>query len=163
MNTFATILEVISFRKVTYYTIQIEGEDLDLFTDFVQRHTDDYKEQLDVIQTWLKKVGDDIGARANEFRFEAAYGGDARALPPRFISGTDLRLYCMLFDKHNVILFNGAIKTAETAQECDNVRPHFEMANRLSKAIHQAKIEGEITINETTERLEFDDDFEMMI
>lgn len=163
---FATILELASFRKVNYYTIQIEGEAKDLFEDFVDRHEKDCKEELDVIQSWLKKIGDEIGARDDMFRFEAYRGGDARGLPPpaKFLeTKINLRLYCMRIDKHNVILFNGGIKTKAIAQDCDNVRPHFLMANKISKAIQESIIEKSIVVNPKTRKLDVDDNFELEI
>ena len=44
--------------------------------------------------------------------------------------------------------FNGAEKTAQTAQECDNVRPHFTLANQLTQAIDQAIKDGDIQFSE---------------
>jgi hypothetical protein len=56
------------------------------------------------------------------------------------------------------VLFSGAEKTADKAQDCDQVRPHFQLANRLAKAIDQAIREGEIAISPETGWLIYADD-----
>jgi hypothetical protein len=61
-----------------------------------------------------------------------------------------------------IILFNGAIKTQNTAQACPNVKPHFDLANRLVlaieklmrgpyKAIEEDKYNQQLIIDEGTE------------
>ncbi|GJM32389.1 MAG: hypothetical protein DHS20C18_13900 [Saprospiraceae bacterium] len=112
-----------------------------------------------LIRSWLSKLGEEIGADARYFRFEAARGGDARALPPpaRYIHvDCRLRLYCMHINKRVVILFNGGVKTAAKAQNCDNVKPHFFLANKLTQAIDQAIRNGDIRYDERTNDLIFD-------
>ena len=47
-----------------------------------------------------------------------------------------------------VFLFNGDIKTANKAQDCDNVRPHFRQANKLSALIDKAFFDREIQWND---------------
>ncbi len=58
-----------------------------------------------------------------------------------------------------VILFCGAEKTARYAQDCDKVRPHFLLANKLSKAIDQAIVDKDILIDEETETLKIEESF----
>lgn len=54
----------------------------------------------------------------------------------------------MRVSKRAVILFNGGEKTAKTAQDCDNVRPHFLLANQITQAVDQAIRDGEIQFDE---------------
>ncbi len=132
-----------------YYTILLEGEDMDMFHRFILRHEEQFFEELDVIKVWLERIGNKIGVKNHLFRFEAYQGWDARALPPatKFLeTDLNLRLYCMIVDRKNIILFDGGLKTARTAQECKNVRPHFLMANRLSKVIHHLMIVNETKV-----------------
>jgi len=126
--------------------------------------------------SWIQKIGDKVGAYEQYFRHEAKTG-DARALPPRgknrepvYIEfndakgrddnkSNDLRLYCLRANDSVVFLFNGDIKTAETPQECENVRAHFKMANKLSKVIDAAFLNKEIRwINDHSD-IEIDDNF----
>ncbi len=167
MHKFATITPVYRLKKVTYYSIHFEGEEDSLFARFVDEHSDEaFYEQLSLIRSWLRKLGDEIGADERYFRHEAFRGGDARALPPpaRYIDlDCPLRLYCMRMNAGAVILFGGAEKTAATAQECENVRPHFLLANRLTKAIDQALRAGDISIDPQTGELLFDDDLTLTL
>jgi len=148
MNMFANIVVAIRFKKITYYSIKFENEKDPIFIQFFNNHKGaDHNEPISIIRSWLKKLGEEIGADTRYFRPEAA----AHALPPpaRYIHvDCSLRLYCMRINERAVILFNGAEKTAQTAQECDNVRPHFTLANQLTQVIDQAIIDGDIQFSE---------------
>lgn len=152
MNKFATIVPAIRFRKVTYYSVQIEEEQESLFMNFANKHIGErYDEQMAIIRFWLKKIGEEIGAKEYYFRPEGFRGGDARALPPsaKIIDvECNLRLYCMRINDEIVILFNGAEKTANTAQNCPLVLPHFLQANKLTRVIDQAFKDRDIEIDD---------------
>lgn len=153
------------FNKVTYYSVQFDGESTSIFENFVSRHTSTNKEKLNHILAWIKVIGDNYGAQEYFFRNEAKIA-DTRALPPKGknrkpdyveydeVTGeestrpNDLRLYCFRANESVVFLFDGDIKTAATPQECSNVKPHFDAANRLTKALDQAFANGVITWNE---------------
>lgn len=153
MNRFATIITEIQFNKVTYYGIQFDDEEDSLFYQFITKHIQTNQEELFIIQNWLKKIGNEIGAIDVYFRHEG-FRGSASALPPpkRYLSEVDfnynLRLYCMRINKRVVVLFNGGIKTAQKAQDCDNVRPAFLLANKITKVIDEAIIDKEIQYDE---------------
>ena len=53
-------------------------------------------------------------------------------------SANNLRLYCLRAIERLVFLFGGDLKTALKAQDCPNVKPHFILANKLTKAIDEA-------------------------
>jgi len=160
VNIFATIKEEIRFDKVTYYSVCLEENDESLFLQFLNSHvSEEYQEQLSLIRSWLRKIGNEIGAQERYFRNESFRGGDTRALPPptRYLEiECNLRLYCMRINDDIVILFSGAEKTAVTAQECDNVYPHFLQANKLSKAIYTAILEKDIEIDDEDGLLLYD-------
>ena len=59
-------------------------------------------------------------------------------------------------------LFNGDIKTAERAQDCDNVRPHFRLVNKITAALEDA-INDTIKWNEDQTNIEFEEDLELSI
>lgn len=166
MNRFATIVEAVRFKKVVYYTITFEDE-APLFEQFINNHnTPQYAEDLSIIRSWLKKIGDEVGATQRYFRSEGFRKGSAQALPPpaRFLDiSCQLRLYCMRINSEIVILFNGAEKTKQTAQECDQVRPHFLLANRLTSIIDNLIIEKEIIIDDHEGCLLFDENLKFEI
>ena len=61
---------------------------------------------------------------------------------------------------HVVFLFNGDIKTADRAQDCKNVLPHFRLANKLTATI-ESNFGKEIKWNESLTDIIIDDDFEL--
>lgn len=175
MNNFAEIILVQRYNKVSYYSVLI-NEDISLFRKFFNKHSIENKEKFYHIMAWIEKIGDKVGAYETYFRNEAN-NGDARALPPVGVdneptyieinqltneeqnSSNDLRLYCMRANESVVFLFNGDIKTAETAQKCDNVKKHFELANKLTKLIDQAIVQKEIKWNSNFTDIIVEDDF----
>ena len=158
MNRFANIKQAYAFKKVTYYTIQFEDEAMSLFQKFINQHTDEkFTESLDLIRSWLSRIGDEVGAKPDYFRHERG----AHALPPpaKYINVyCDLRLYCLRINDRAVILFDGCEKTAGTAQECDNCRPVFTQANRITAQIDEKIRHKEIRINPENDEVEIDDD-----
>lgn len=177
MNNFAEIILVYRFNKVNYYSISINDED-SLFKQFVSKHTVANRVKLNHIMAWIKVIGNKIGAKENYFRNESETA-DTRALPPKgkdrepvYIEidesgieqnvGNDLRLYCMRVNENVVFLFNGDIKTAEKAQQCDNVRSHLRMANKLTTLIDKALIEKEIKWNKNCTDIIVEYDFCLM-
>lgn len=169
MNIFATIQQAVRFKKVTYYTVVIlgddEGEDKNLFLNFINNHCNEYNEELSTIRFWFKKIGNEIGAKERYFRHEE-FRGEAMALPPpiQYLEfSCDLRLYCMLINENIVFLFDGAIKTENNAQDCPQVRPHFLLANRISKAIRRAIASKEIEVIQGSMELLFDKDLTLKI
>lgn len=172
MNNIATIKLIASYKKVTYYSVCLyKDEEVSLFELFLKKHTKENKEKLSHIMSWIKVIGDKIGAHEEYFRNEAN-GSDTSGLPP---SGKDrdptyiedgenkannLRLYCFRLNNHVVFLYNGDIKTAARAQDCDNVRPHFELANKLTRIINKQFNYG-IRWNEDFTDIQFENGFEL--
>lgn len=160
MNIFAKITTIQSLKKVDFYSILKEGEDANMFLEFVNRISTDEKlaGDLDLIRVWLKWIGDKHGAKEQYFRLEKA----ANALPPpaKYLEfESSLRLYCMRVNENAVVLFSGALKTARTAQECPNVKPYFAEANKITSQIDRAIVDRSIKIDSVTGRLIIDDDF----
>ncbi len=178
MNNFATIKHISSYKKVEYYSVCLEHDgDVSLFELFLQTHSSENKEKLTHIMYWIKEIGDKYGAKEFYFRNEAETA-DASALPPQGIdreptyvefndetgenenAPNNLRLYCFRANDNVVFLFNGDIKTADRAQDCDNVRPHFRLANKLT-AIIESNFGEEINWNEDLTDIIIEDDFEL--
>lgn len=171
MNIFAHLirLDEFQFRKVKYYSVQIEGNEVDEFYDFLNRMEDieSVEEDLSNLLVWIEEIGEHIGALQKFFRNESETA-DVRALPPprgqmrvREIEVNEIRLYCMVLNKHVVILFNGGIKTTDKAQHCPNVGPYFKQANKLTKEIDRLLKNGEINWNITYSDILFDNDLEL--
>lgn len=175
MNNFGEIISVGRYKKVSYYSVGVNGC-MSLYKQFISKHEVENQGKLNHILAWIQKIGDKVGAYEHYFRNEAKTG-DARALPPKGkdrepkyiecrsdedpgeVKPNDLRLYCMRLNKHVVFLFNGDIKTANDPEECDNVKNHFKMANRLAKLMDEALRNRDIRwVNDHTE-IEVDDDF----
>ncbi len=164
MNIFAQIIEVQAFSKVTYYSILKEGEKQNMFLQFLNRIAEkvELAEDLQLLKTWLKLIGDKYGAQEQYFRHEQA----ANALPPPFRfteTQSSLRLYCMRVSENTVILFSGDIKTTQHAQDCPNVGPHFKEALRLTKKIDEAMRERRIQTDWITGKFIIDPDFDIEI
>lgn len=171
MTKFARIIEIQKFKKVTYYSVILDDEpDSDaesLFEIFIIKHTEENMAKLDHILRWIKIIGNSYGAREDIFRPEHL----ANALPPKgkdrepsftedgVTEANNLRLYCLRVNDNVVFLFNGDIKTADKAQDCKNVEPHFRLANILTKKINELFISKEISWNEDGTDISIDDNF----
>lgn len=176
MSNFAKITLVQQYRRVCYYTLTINDEDTSLFEQFVVTHTSENKPKLNHIMAWLDKIGNKVGAYRQYFRNESETA-DTAAIPPKGVgrepvyietdpeTGTDtlkpnnLRLYCFRANEHVVFLFNGAIKTAQRAQDCKNVKPHFKLANELAQALQNAFKEKDICWKEDFTNIKIEKDF----
>ncbi|HCY82329.1 MAG TPA: hypothetical protein DHV22_12375, partial [Xanthomarina gelatinilytica] len=62
---------------------------------------------------------------------------------------------------HVVFLFSGDIKTANNAQDCPNVKPHFLLANQLTKAIDEAFKNQDIVWNDDCTLIDCDKNFKL--
>jgi len=171
VNIFAHLirLEEFQFRKVKYYSIQIEGSEVNEFYDFLNRMEDieSFEEDLSNLMVWIEEIGENYGAQQKFFRNESETA-DVRALPPprnqmrlRKIEVNEMRLYCMVLNEHVVILFNGGIKTTDKAQQCPNVGPYFKQANRFTLQLDQLLKDGEINWDSDFTDIEFDKNLEI--
>ncbi|MDF2456213.1 MAG: hypothetical protein K0R51_2206 [Cytophagaceae bacterium] len=160
----ATIVKIqrLSFKKVSYYTVELEGSSPE-FDDFQKRMAliPDYKPELIRIFQFIKDIGEIYGAHETQFRHERS----AHALPPKYhiietIPGKfGLRLYCIRLSPNVVILLNGDMKTDHDPEICPNCRKHFNLANKIANKIDEAIIEKSLRV--IGNELEMDDDFEL--
>ena len=130
-----------------------EWNELSETDDFFQRHLqhEDLIEQVRLMALALKRLRE-TGARDDLFRPER----EAHALPHnRMLSllGWEedeycLRLYCLRWSDEIVILINGGCKTAQTAQECPNVRSHFNFANEVARLLDRMNREDDLKVNQ---------------
>lgn len=158
MNTFATIVtdHRYKYRKVTYYSVSIEGEDLWEIDKFFEKMEQQAKED-DILRfiAVLEEIGDNRGAKQRYFRDERGFHG----LPPKPKATADLgletlevhdnwRLYCLRLSESIVILFNGGIKTTDKAQDCPHVSLYFYQAEKFTKLIDEGFRNGDIQISD---------------
>lgn len=155
MNGTVRLKHIADYKKVCYYSVVLDQDNepieeaSSLFENFVEKQTLSNPIKLNHILSWLAEIGDRYGAQDNYFRNEQ-YQGEAVGLPPKGMgrppvytedgdtAANNLRLYCHRLNAKVVFLFNGALKTEATAQECPNVKPHFLLANQLTKILDQA-------------------------
>lgn len=157
------------FELVQYYTIRVEGRGKSEFNDFTERmrREDRNSKELAEINRYIEQIGKFYGAYGQHFRHEGA----AEGLPPpyhEFLESENeqdfgLRLYCIRLSPSIVILLNGDRKTTLKAQNCDNCRKHFSLAQQVAKVINQAIADGYIEINEAEKEIDIEEDFDLSI
>jgi hypothetical protein len=144
-----------SFRKVRYYTFQIEGHEqteTDKFfskLEFAEQIADD----LNRLNRLILTIGERTGAVIDLFRPE----DEAVALPPkpnfrlskilqiREIEHNSLRLYCIWISEEIVILANGGVKTSQKTEDSPDLMPHFRFVKSMGKQINKLIIENSFT------------------
>lgn len=178
MNTFARLKHIQDYEKVSYYSVclsddpdSLDDED-SLYESFLKIEGAKNRKKVIHITNWLSEIGDRYGAQKHLFRDEQQQG-EASGLPPKGTHRTptyaedgknvpnNLRLYCYVLNPHVVILFSGAIKTANYAQDCTNVKDHFKIANQLTKAIDTAIKEKDIRWIDDYSDIDFEDNLLM--
>jgi len=172
MNNFVQIKRVAKYDKVSYYSVTINAEPSSLFEQFIATNTAINKQKLYHILDWIEVIGINHGAKVHLFRPES-YLSDTSALPPTgkereptYIEdgqteSNNLRLYCFRLNENVVVLYNGDLKTADKAQDCPNVKPHFLLANKITKALENSIKERVINWNEDCTDIIFDSDLEI--
>jgi len=154
VNTFTLEIFDDQGRQCTFYTVRWEEAESNETDRFFEKYENDsnFEKTIQELAVFLtKKIGNDVGAQKDFFRFENA----AQALPPsgKYKVGEitinygnfPLRLYCLRISDSLVVLFNGGEKTADTAQG-GKTSMAFHEANQFAKRILEALQEGEIYI-----------------
>lgn len=150
MKYFVTVEEVFEFTKVRFYSIKVanllgDAPEYSEFEKFLLKfrnaENEDVKEEFEDIIAIIEHIGDN-SADMKYFRFENMAVGlpspkNTKIEMVDIKVNSKLRLYCVLIDESNVILCNGGWKTKDQAQNCPNVAPHFDFANKLAKYIIQ--------------------------
>jgi hypothetical protein len=143
----------LQYEKVSYYTVKVIGKPVSEYEQFFtcMNSKESQKRQLAIINRFIMQMGRIYGASESFFKYEPYVKG---ALLPAFgyIKGngyTDLctRLYCIRVNEQIVILLNGGCKTMKDVIDCDNCRPHFELAAKISDAISLARQQGNIGVD----------------
>jgi len=145
-------------ERVTFYSPRVEESDYSEMDKFLLRMEElpemegPLQELLELI---IETIGNTYGAQEAFFnRFE----NRVTALPPKGhikiseleldYRGFPLRLYCLALSEEIVILFNGGIKNAQTAQEStDVISMKLYEANAFAKRILTAYNTGHIIVD----------------
>lgn len=146
-------------ERCTFYTVRkIEDDDEELPSEtqrfFEKFYTDEkYKQCVQEIVALLDYIGEERGANIHLFRPEGKADGipknekkSCRYLDLNF-ADFPLRLYCYRISDEILILFNGGIKDADTAQDSKASMSFYEsqqFCDRINKAFSskEIRIEG---------------------
>lgn len=172
MNIFVKLIRLteFQFRKVKFFTIKFEENEVNEFYDFLNRMEDisEISEDLSNLLVWIEEIGENYGAIKNRYFRNESIRADVQALPPPRkqmeafeIQVENIRLYCMVANEHVVFLFNGGIKTTANAKDCPNVRKYIDEANRIVVGIDELLRTRDISWNEDQTDIEFDEDLEI--
>jgi len=158
------VLEIFDaeFPLVTYYSVRWDESKENETNKFVLRFasSEEFRPFYQQIAALLVDMGERKSARKYYFsRHEDA----ASALPPKGtfeVNGIEinfyrnpLRLYCTRLNDNMVVLFNGGLKTARTAQASEDLSRKFSEAQHFAKTIWEAVQEKTILIEETSRRI----------
>lgn len=143
MNNFAVRL-FYSFEKVNFYTIHFDDSDdceTDIFFNTYKVH-EELSWDLGIIAAEIERIGKVTGALIRKFRGE----GNAHAIPDNTFLGAKIRLYCYRVSDQIVVLGNGGLKTARTAQEGEFTAAHFKNMKDAARLIQYRIDKGSIVI-----------------
>ena len=162
MNSFNLEIFDDDFQYVTFYTVRKEDENISETEKFVDRFRSDvvHKNDFQQIIALIEIMGDERGATRDFF---ARHEDEASALPPKKLwflqvplHNNKLRLYCCKISEHIVVLFNGGIKSASTAQESDDLQAKFRDAKAFARRIWEEIYDGMlIPVNDRHELQDF--------
>ncbi|MCW3110574.1 MAG: hypothetical protein JWQ09_5080 [Segetibacter sp.] len=163
----ATIKIFKRYRKVTFYSIVLEGKGNSEYSDFLSKFIDDEENlpELRQLVSFIYEMGERKGAikkffKNEDYAFRFSVPGYIETHNPLNFG---FRLYCLPINENIVILFNGCMKTNQKATQCQNCSSHFRTANRLSQKINEAINQGFIQINESEDGLIIDENFTLFI
>lgn len=177
MNTFALELWYDEGEICTFYTVRLNIDE-DSYSE-TDKFFDKYavpdcqfeNEGYELFRLITQSIANKYGA-TNDF-FDRSEN-NAHALPPKPKKWVEeinqlgfrfpLRLYCFRVTEQIVILFNGGIKDARTAQESENLSIKFYEAQTFVKKIEEALQSEMITITDNGRYLQnFDSSPEIIL
>ena len=147
------LLDDLDFAKTAFYTVKVQGKALTEFEDFCKRMSASKKtkRQLGELNKQIENIGNLYGAL--DFQFKRENFAERLPSPTYHFFDSDgeadfgIRLYCVRLNDEAVILLNGDLKTAKKVKDCPNCKPHFDLANKLSNTIYNAKKNDDIEID----------------
>ena len=158
------VLEIFDdeFKLVTYYTVRWDESMENETNKFVLRFakSEEYRPFYQQIAALLVDMGERKSARKHYF---SRHEDVASALLPKGtfeingleinFYGNPLRLYCTRLNDNMVVLFNGGLKTAQTAQASEDLAQKYREAQHFARTIWEAVQDKTILIEKTTHRI----------
>lgn len=141
------IQSIAQATKGSLFTICIEGESCSEIEKFIQKYSESYNKDLNVILTAIKHMLIASGFLERYFRPEGKMNDRVCALP---IQSGKLRLYCLRINDSILIAGNGGVKNAQKYQDCDELNGYVVDLQKLDKALRVAVKRGNVVIEENT-------------
>ncbi len=141
------IQSIAQATKGSLFTICIEGESCSEIEKFIQKYSESYNKDLNVILTAIKHMLNASGFLERYFRPEGKMNDRVCALP---IQSGKLRLYCLRINDSILIAGNGGVKNAQKYQDCDELNGYVVDLQKLDKALRVAVKRGNVVIEENT-------------
>jgi hypothetical protein len=140
-------LGMFSGAKARFYSIIINEEESTLFEQFIEKHLQTHRNEINDMLMRLHIMGQKEGAREHYFKLHEGKLGDGVAayydLPSR-----KLRLYCIKYGLSTVILGCGAPKNSRTYQEDPILHSTAKKMIRIAKVLNEGIKNKEIILNE---------------
>ncbi|SEW34229.1 hypothetical protein [Chitinophaga arvensicola] len=133
-----------TYSKLTIYTFKPDGEEC-LFDQFIGKFENNkaYRPCLDKI---LAAVSEFVKRGIDPRRFRPKVERAIEALPSGI---SKLRLYCVPYGQHAILIGNGDVKSTLRVQDCPNCGPHWKFLTLLDKEIQERLLSKEITWQKT--------------
>lgn len=134
-----SVIVYATYPALTIYTFKPRGE-VCLFDQFITKfeHEKLYRPSLNRI---LAAIGEFAKRGINRGRFRPKGERAIEALPSGI---SELRLYCVPYGEHAILIGNGDIKTTALVQNCPKCGPHWRSLTLLDAEIQQRLLGKEI-------------------
>ncbi len=144
MNYFVVVKPIKEYREVKFYSVEVRPrgqEEEPIHTEFekfmlrFRKHEEEeVLDEFNDIMASISHIGNDSSLlrylRDEQLAYAFPVGRNSNFGVKMVKAHSKLRLYCIVYNDF-VILCNGGLKTAQAAQNCPNVKPSFDFANKL--------------------------------
>lgn len=150
-------LQNISGSKASLYTVFIDDDTESLFDKFLIENSASRRSEILDLVSRLNTIGKETGAKYDFFKHKEGELGDG-VCALYDIPDSNLRLYCIRYGNHLVILGGGGHKSKDirTFQENEKLKDENYFLRWLSKAITEKMKEKEIRLTDDGLDLEGD-------
>lgn len=142
-------LQNISGSKASLYTVFVDDDTESLFDKFLKENSASHKSEILDLVSRLNIIGKETGAKYDFFKHKEGELGDG-VCALYDIPDSNLRLYCIRYGNHLVILGGGGHKSKDISafQENEKLKDENYLLRWLSKAITEKMKEKEIRLTE---------------
>ncbi|MGN0236039.1 MAG: hypothetical protein ACI4BD_07010 [Paludibacteraceae bacterium] len=150
MRKYLVLERINDSSNVAIYSPVFDGDTMSEFEKFITKYQDttDFQEDLGIILARIKYI-EQNGVLDRYFRYESKRTENIKALPSN-IEHTKLRLYCICFNEHLLILGNGGEKTTRTYQEDPVLNKYVEDLRKINQQLRWEIQNGRIAINDAS-------------